>query len=186
LSKALIVLEIVAGYAAFSLIGAVGVWLVFGQFTSMGKLFSAMQVTGISVLLVSLVKAVLFTTIVYGFQRLHRQTLSDLGLQHPSMGWLRVLLIVVGLAILGQGLVLAVQKLVGGSAESDLSAFDLSTPLNVLGWIGVSWVHGGFVEELLIRGFLPASAFPRQTCRTSLIVSTGATARVPVLSLKTG
>jgi len=26
----------------------------------------------------------------------------------------------------------------------------------VLGWIGVGWVHGGFLEELLNRGFLLA------------------------------
>lgn len=154
LSKALIVIEIVAGYAAFVLSDAVGVWLVFGQFTSLGRLFRTPQLPGLPVLLVVLIKAVLFTVAIYGLQRLRRQRLSDLGLRRPAPDWLRVLLVAAGVSIVAQGLGVAMTALAGAGAEADLSAFDLRTLPSVLGWIGVGWVHGGWIEELLYRGFL--------------------------------
>lgn len=157
LHKALLVVEIVAGYAAFSLTGAVGVWLVFGRLISMGELFNTAQsLNGLSVLLVSLIKIALFTAVIYGLQRLRRQNMGDLGLRSPSLGWPRLLLVSTGASVVGQAVLFAAQRLIGEGAEAALPAFDLSTPLSLAGWIGVGWVHGGFGEELLYRGFLLA------------------------------
>lgn len=155
LQKILVVLEIVVGYIAFSLTGAVGVWLIFGKFIPLGRLFGTMSgLHGISVLFVSLIKAVLFLIVVYALQRLHHLAMKDLGLQLPSTSWQRFLMLAIGLALVGQGMLFVVQKLIGESAETNLPVFDIGTPLSVLGWIGVGWIHGGFCEELLYRGFL--------------------------------
>jgi len=155
LHKVLIILEIIVGYAVFSLTSAVGVWLIFGQFVPLGRLFNTMQeINGISILPVSLITAMLFLAIIYGLQRLRRQSLGELGLRSPSISLPRFLMLSIGLPVLGQALLLTAQKLIGESAEANLSIFDLATPLSVLGWIGVGWIQGGFSEELLYRGFL--------------------------------
>ena len=153
--KTLLVLEIILGYVAFSVTGVIGVGVVFGQFIPLGRLFNTMQgINGVPILLASFIKVILFTLVIYGLQRLHRQNMMDLGLRLPLLNWVRFLLLSVGLVIAGQGLLLMTQKLIGESAEANLATFDLGTPLSLLGWIGVGWIHGGFGEELLNRGFL--------------------------------
>jgi len=43
LHKTLLVLEIILGYVAFSVTGAIGVGVVFGRFIPLGSLFNSMQ-----------------------------------------------------------------------------------------------------------------------------------------------
>lgn len=155
LDKVLLLIEIMVGYIALAMTGAVGVWVVWGRFASLGQIFKTHPTLyGPHVLLASLVQIVLFTAVVYGLQRLHRQTLRDLGVRTPSIGWPRFLILGILVPVLGQGTLLVAQKLIGSAAQAETSQFDLSTLSSVLGWIGVGWVHGGMAEELLFRGFL--------------------------------
>jgi len=59
------------------------------------------------------------------------------------------------------------------NAEINLSAFDLSTPVSRLGWMAVGWIHGGFIEELICRGFLltrPETLFGKRPWSTVVAV----------------
>lgn len=89
---------------------------------------------------------------------LTRQGLSSVGLRRPDR-FGTLLLKALGIASLiylvdGQFLTPAVERMVG--ARKDLSSFD-DLPGNApvfLMWLALGWVVGGFLEELVFRGFV--------------------------------
>lgn len=85
-------------------------------------------------------------------------TWRDLGLRRPDSLWKTLpwtLAVIVTIFLVGGGLVNQVLLPALGLEPPDLSAFN-NLPGNgglLLFWLVMSWVSGGFIEEMLARGF---------------------------------